>query len=189
MIQIGLHGGGRMTIHDDKTVDVSAVTPQVLAYGLSYVTRFGGQYGPYSVLDHTNRMYDWAKADGQDKAVLRAIQIHDAPECLGEGDTQRNVKRVFECEGLRSFAKTVTRALWAQYIPVNRPIHEWYWERLKVPVKDYDEMIGTLECRAFGAPHGPVPDWWDTRFAPTLGVYDPPEVQQAGFLRRWRECE
>lgn len=189
MIQIGLNGGGRMRIADDGTVDVSEVTAAVLAFGLSNVTRFGGQAGHYSDAEHTVRMYDWAKADGQDKAVLRAILIHDAAECLGEGDVQRFVKRQYDCAGLKKFARDVTLALWGLHRPAGRETWSYAIDCESV-VKDYDEHIGMLEARAFGFPHDPIPDWLDLRFAPTGKAHDlwTAKEGERQFLASWEDC-
>jgi hypothetical protein len=190
VIQIGLHGGGRMLVRDDGTVDVSAVTPRVLAFGLSNVTRFGGQAGPYSDAEHSVRMYDWAKAEGQSVPVLRAILLHDAAECLGEGDTQRFVKRLFGGEGLKKFARTVTAALWVMYCPARFDATVWGWDEALSPhVKEYDGWIGSIEARAFGFPHEAIPDWLAV---PAFAVPDPenlwtPFESRRQYLARWEE--
>lgn len=191
MIQIGLHGGGRFIIKDDKTVDVRAVTPQVLAYGLAHVTRFGGQAGPYSVGEHSVRMYDWAKAEGQDKAVLRGILLHDAPECLGEGDHQRFVKRAFFGDGVKKYADLVCTALWDEYAPSFRAPAIWPWHVIHASVKQYDEWMGSLEARAFGFPHDPIPDWLDASFAPRGDPYDRWDTEYTirEFLSRWEDSD
>ncbi len=188
MILVGLHGGGRMTVFDDGRVNVESVTPQVLAYGLAHVTRFGGQAGPYSVGEHSVRMFEWARAEGQDKAVLRAILLHDAPECLGEGDTQRFVKRQFGAEGIARFAKTVTEALWSLHRPQDRA--SWSWEDCSVYHK-YDEWIGTVEARKFGFPFFELPEWLSVPkcAVPDAGNPWPPELTIREYLQAWKETE
>ncbi len=164
-IKIGLHGGGRMVVSRehpsaDWVFDVSEVTPQVLAFGLSYVTRFGGQYGAYSVGEHTVRGMRWMQHDKQDKALIRGFAIHDAGECLGEGDVQRFVKRHFPSDGLHTYSRLLTLALWGKFCPADRPIVEWYWDRIKGTVKEYDVNIGILEASTFKAPVvEKLPEW------------------------------
>ncbi len=186
-IEIGLYGGGRFTIREGA-VDVSAVTPLVLAHGLSNVTRFGGQTpSAYSVAEHSVRMHDWAKKDGQDKAVLRAILLHDAPECLGEGDHQRFVKRAFFGDGPHKYASMVCTALWDMHCPRDRPPSLWTWEGMHDVLQPYDENIGSLEARAFGFPHEPIPDWMDCSHAPDVPWSA--DVAKVLYLLRWEKCE
>jgi hypothetical protein len=187
MIQIGLHGGGRMHVMTDGSVDVSAVTPDVLAFGLSHVTRFGGQAGAYSVAEHSVRMCDWARREGQDKTVLRACLLHDAPECLGEGDTQRFVKRFYGADGLKRFADSVCRALWVKHLQPDRPESQWTWPVAAATVKEYDEWVGSLEARVFGFPHDPIPDWLDIAATPEPEHLWTPYEARRQFLARWEE--
>ena len=191
MIQIGLQGGGRFTIREDSC-DVSAVTPHVLGFGLSHVTRFGGQAGLYSVGEHSVRMYDWAEKEGQDKAILRAILLHDGPECLGEGDHQRYVKRAFFGDGPKKYAHMVCTALWEKYVPSDRPLSQWSWDMVHEALRTYDEWIGLLEARAFGFPYSdPVPDWLDTSFAPRAEDHYrwTPHETRVAYAERWERCQ
>jgi hypothetical protein len=189
MIQIGLHGGGRVSIAKDGRIDVSQVTPEVLAFGLSHVTRFGGQAGPYSVGEHSVRMYEWAKQEKQDKAVLRAILIHDAPECLGEGDHQRFVKRAFFSDGPKKFADLVCGALWDAYHPADRPLGQWSWRDMHDALKPYDEWIGTVEATTFGFPHDTLPEYVTVPgiARPLFPMKPDPEWWEAEYMRCWRE--
>lgn len=189
MIQIGLHSGGRMVVRDDDTLDVSQVTPGDLAFGLSHVTRFGGMAGSYSVCEHSVRMYKWAAHDGQDKAVRRAILLHDAPECLGEGDHQRFVKRRFFGSGPAVYSHLVCSALWSRFPPLDRSVSWWTWDTVYRTLKDYDEWIGSLEARAFGFPHDPIPDHVDPQFAPRPGCFMTAVECLESFLWCWENSE
>ncbi len=186
MIAIGLCNGKVMTIEDGGLIDLKHVTPDVLAFGLAHVTRFGGMGGAFSVGEHSVRMWDWARHERQDKAILRAILLHDAAECLGEGDCQRFVKRAYPSDGLRKFSEAVRDGLWHKYRP-----REWDWDAVETTVKTYDVNIGSLEARAFGFPHDPIPEWL---YAPTVAVPLPDalwsaERTEGEYLQRWRECE
>lgn len=194
MIRIGLHGGGEMRVHTDgraDAVDVADVTPECLAFGLAHVTRFGGQAGPYSVGEHEVRMWDWAKAEGQDKAVLRGIMIHDAPETLGEGDHQRFVKRAFFGDGPAKYSALVCAALWDKFAPSMRAPAIWPWVMIHDALKPYDEYMGSLEARAFGFPHDPIPEWIDGLYAPGSDPWDRWDASDTinAWLERWEDCE
>lgn len=194
MITIGLHGGGRMTVTEDGSVDVSQVTPRVLAFGLSHVTRFGGQAGPYSVAEHSVRMFDWAVEefhglDGPPLPLLRAILLHDGPECLGEGDTQRFVKLEYGCEGIRKYAHRVAEALWRKH-GYGGP-----WDVQHTRLKVFDIRMGSVEARHFGFPYEPIPA---AAYLPRFyrdggwGYWTPDpwpaKVAEDEFLDRWGRC-
>lgn len=147
MIEIGLHSGGRMRVTEDS-FDLTEVKLEDLAFGLSHVTRFGGQYGPFSVAEHSVNLCRWAKQQYHRGYHLRAILIHDGPECLGEGDVQRFVKRMFDCQGLRAFGDRLVAALWSHFCPEAGP-----WAYYSTGVKRFDVSGGAVEAACLGAPH------------------------------------
>lgn len=178
MIRIGLINGGQVVI-DGGGITCINLTPQVIGHGLARVSRFGGQTPrPYSVAEHSCLMYDWAKRTGEPPVVLRAILLHDGPECLGVGDVQRFVKREY-AESLRAFDRRMNVALWA-VLGGNCP-----WDDVEEKVHWYDSRIGAFEAKAFGFPHEPAdlpgangpyfPEMWPYTWA------------SAEWAQRWEE--
>lgn len=187
-IEIGLHSGGRLRVNAAAEIDASEIRPEDLAFGLAHVTRFGGQAGAYSVAEHTCRMHNWAKLEGQDKAVLKAILLHDAPECLGEGDTQRFVKRFFGHGGVAVFAQKLTLQLWDRFRPMDRGTWS-YRVDCEDLVKHYDGLIGSIEARTFGFPHDPIPEWLVIpRCAEPVRQFQSAEYWTQEFMNLWEEC-
>lgn len=150
MIQVGLRTGGTLDIYDDGCIDAFQVMPETLAYGLAHVTRFGGQAGAFSVGEHSVNMVRLLKAQRlyPTKSMVRACLIHDAPECLGVGDTQRFVKRRFQSPKLTEFDHDLTLVLWQNLCPDCDP-----WHHLTCGLKNLDVTIGAIEARHFGFPH------------------------------------
>lgn len=164
MIQIGLHSGGILTV---DPIDVSQVRVEDIAYGLSFVTRFGGQAGQYSVAEHCVHLANYwlGTTSSVAKAVLRrgvrACLIHDAPESLGVGDVNRFIKRRY-AQSLRDFDAELTEALWARFGVGS-------WDECHEAITPLDEQLGMLESDAFGFPfdrekceweYDFTPDWW-----------------------------
>jgi len=180
VIQIGLHSGGRMTV-TDSTADVSQVTPHDLAYGLAHVTRFGGQAGAYSVAEHSVRLYDWLLARGYTPSTRLAALLHDAPECLGEGDHQRFVKRAFFGDGPARYADMVCTALWAKF----RRTPSCSGAIRHDIIKPFDARLGEAEGHAFGLLTRAAPDDEADVFAPSRRVRYSARTVIAEYLKRW----
>lgn len=181
--QVGLCTGGTVDVYTDGCVDVSAVQPETLARGLAHVTRFGGQAGAFSVGEHSVNMCRLLLAQGAPVGIheLRACLIHDAPECLGVGDTQRFVKRAYQSPGLTEFDRRLTEALWSHLNPGAGP-----WSLYAAGVKNTDRAIGSIEAQAFGFPFDPaeLPHFEHSR-GPGLPRRDRPERVAMDWLYVW----
>lgn len=187
MIQIGLRGGGRMIVHDDGEIDVSQVTYEALAFGLSYVTRFGGMAGGYSVAEHSVHLFRWAQETNRSVQVKRALLLHDAPECLGVGDVQRFVKKAY-ADRLVEFDKAVTEALWLHF---SGGRSFWgTWKGVEPDVKALDVAMGALEAGEFGFPYDPAS--LPTRWPLSRPVRDrawTATVAESEWLSAWRSIK
>jgi len=185
MILIGLHSGGVVRIDPEKkTADVSQVTPHDLAYGLAHVTRFGGQVGAYSVAEHSVRLARWVYEAGHGRRAELAMLLHDAPECLGEGDHQRFVKRAFFGSGPAEYSAMICDALWQRFAPDAPHRFADY-----VPlVKWFDERLGHAEARALGMPCEGEVHPFAAPHAPRAGIRYAARVVISEYMRVWEDC-
>lgn len=151
-LQVGLCTGGTLDVYESGRLDVSRVTAETLARGLSYVTRFGGQAGQFSVAEHSVNMVRLLRTQRRchpSHAEVRACLLHDAAECLGVGDTQRFVKHKFQSPALTEFDRALTEALWVHLCG----LHYGPWKWVAAGVKNLDRTIGAIEARVLGFPY------------------------------------
>lgn len=177
MIKIGLHSGGILTV---DPIDVSQVAIEDIAYGLSYVTRFGGQAGQYSVAEHCVHLANYwlgitsSVASPVLSRGVRACLIHDAPESLGVGDVNRFIKRRY-AQTLRDFDAELTYALWAKFGLGS-------WDECHDAIAPLDEQLGMLESDAFGFPFETGKCDYEYTFEPQLWSPDHAEYR---WLTLW----
>lgn len=186
-IKIGLQGGARfMTIRadDDRLeVDVSAVTIEDVALGLSRQPRFAGQTPfPYPVSRHCVILADWLGRDFEEprkRALQKVAMLHDSPEALGVSDINRFVKRRFAPE-IKVLEDLVEAALFEKFHVLPTP------GQIEI-VREYDRRIGSLESRFFGwgelKTRGPTEPDFDWEFRDQRRAIDPFKE----FLWRWED--
>lgn len=183
VLQVGLGTGGTLDVYDTGAIDASKVTPETLAQGLSYVTRFGGQCGAFTVGEHSVNMARWAWSQWHRGPVIRACLMHDAAECLGVGDTQRFVKRMFQSPALTDFDHRLTSALWANLNP-GAP----EWSTFTTGVKRFDVSIGAIEAAHFGFPYDPKDlPYFNKKPYVCVPRKAPPEQVQREWLQLWTD--
>lgn len=159
VIRVGLVDGGAITIDPDKVgpsrFDVSELTVDTVAHGLSQVSRFGGQT-PRIVTDaeHSVHLAKWLNRFPQMQyATLRCryALLHDVCECLGVGDVHYQVKRAYGVE-LRGLESDLMDVIWD-----HARLEGWFEHTPEQPeagvpsyvrdaVHEYDRHIGDWEA-------------------------------------------
>lgn len=159
MIRVGLVNGGAITIDPDKVgparFDVSDLTVDVAAHGLSQVSRFAGQT-PRIVTDaeHSVHLARWlARFPQLQHSTLRCryALLHDVCESLGVGDVHYQIKRQYG-EGLRSLECDLMDAIWNharlegwfKYVPPQPGVG--VPDYVRDAVHKYDKWIGDWEA-------------------------------------------
>lgn len=144
-IKFGLLGGRYVTITPDA-IDVSALTLEDVARGLSRIPRFGGQTPePYSVARHSVILADWmTKKQRYSRDDCRLALLHDAPEALGVNDIQHFIKQVYGLD-LKALETRILRSLLPHF-----GVRE---EDVSLAAVEYhDKRLGAVEAAYFGWP-------------------------------------
>lgn len=147
-----LYGGKRWsaTFEGDKAVafDVTQVTPEALAHGLSLVNRFGGATETgYSDAEHSLILADWLyRLTGQAQDALLGL-LHDVTEPMGFGDPNGPLKKII-AQPSRELEAQVMEAVWTQLFGVNMPLFETLFE----PFHKFDHLLGDWEAGFFQFP-------------------------------------
>lgn len=165
VIRVGLVDGGTILIDPDKLgrdrFDLSELTLNALAHGLSQVSRFGGQT-PRIVTDaeHSVHLAEWLFRHPQLQVSgprCRYALLHDTCECLGVGDVHYQVKREYG-NLLRGLENDLINAIWdvAEDCWVRSGSHAYFGPPefrepgvpacVSVAVHKYDKWIGDWEA-------------------------------------------
>lgn len=165
-IRIGLPGGRWVGLNPETlAVNVDQLTLDDIARGLGRVVRFAG-HTPYSVAQHSVVL---AKTFPDDEALQCAAKFHDTPECLGVGDVNTFIKRVFATE-LKRVEDAMFAAVWDRFAGKYR---EAYTPRAALAaIHQHDQWLGAAEAIHFGFAHTvpeasvPPPGWagWKPRY-------------------------
>jgi hypothetical protein len=143
VIKVGLLGSRFVTIGPDF-VDVSALTLDDVARGLSRTVRFAGQTPePYSVARHSVILTDWLYARGHRGDILKEAMLHDAPEMLGVNDINTFVKRGYG-QSIRTLEDRLMVAVYERFIG---PVPPWVVDPI---VHMLDKRLGAIESAYFG---------------------------------------
>lgn len=135
---VGLRSGGVVRIERliqfDWHVDVSAVTPDDIAWGLAGENRFNNQLPrPVTVAEHSVLGTNLLPAD--DPKLRLQFLLHDAAEGLGLGDMSGPLKRLLPA-GVRQIEAAVLAAVLHKYgLPT---VLDWR-------VEEVDRLMGVIE--------------------------------------------
>lgn len=133
--------------------DLSRFDLDAIPYGLSFLNRFGGQVGPYSVCQHSLIL---SRIVGGDPLMKAAALIHDAGEGLGAGDTNTFLKRALGACRLSEYEDGLCEVIWQ-----HEGLPGTFAERME-KIHRFDKALGTEEAEAFGLPvseYAPRLDW------------------------------
>lgn len=145
-ITIGLSNGkGRLFVYitpgEPLRIDLSEFRFDAIPYGASWLNRFGGQIGQYSVAQHEVLL---SRIVGPHPGHRLAALLHDTGEGMGAGDTNTFLKRALGASRLGEYEDAVCEAIWgwcglpdtfAKYMPAVHPI---------------DKALGTEEAKQAG---------------------------------------
>jgi len=176
-IKFGLLGGRYVTITPDA-IDVSALTLEDVARGLSRIPRFGGQTEqPYSVARHSKILADWMRVKGRySRDDLKLALLHDAPEALGVNDIQHFIKQVYGLD-LKALETRILRSLLPHFKVFGVSADAPY-------VHAHDKRLGAVEAAYFGWP----PDGFKAdRDDPDLPSPCCADCDRLDWLAKWEE--
>lgn len=144
-IFIGLSNGkGRLIVYPETPlrIDTSEFRFDSIPYGASWLNRFGGQIGLYSVAQHEVLL---SRIVGDHPGHRLAALLHDTAEGLGAGDTNTFLKRTLSADSrLGEYEDAVCEAIWGWCgLPDT-------YATYMVAVHPIDKALGTEEARQAG---------------------------------------
>lgn len=159
--------------------DLSRFDLDAIPYGLSFLNRFGGQVGPYSVCQHSLIL---SRIVGGDPLMKAAALIHDAGEGLGAGDTNTFLKRALGACRLSEYEDGLCEAIWQ-----HQGLPGTFAERME-KIHRFDKALGTEEAEAFGLPVSEYAPRLDMNWCDQITRWCLPLYQQKLWWEAWNDA-
>lgn len=167
----------------EDPVDVSMVTPEVLAYGLAGISRFAAHVRPRTNVAchsyHVSIFAECVAASFGEDPFMASLQglLHDASDALGFGDIPGHLKRHPAYAGVWAAEKRTQEAIYQRW---NLPVH-----KMK-SVEEADKRMQATEMVLCMPRRAPKVDPY-----PGFDMYGfmQPVAAEAAWLRQWLALE